>query len=360
MNLTTISIAHVKEAEKNFDVFPATDLPSWERAAKDELQGLDPWKKLTQEVQGIEIKPFYATGPASIVPTPLLAAENTFLGPRTWYNSPRVIVRDPIQANAVALEHLKQGANGIYFELEDAVDFSVLLKSIEWPYCSLNFLAKENTSAITKELERVLSHLAGQSHGALFGTHQILPLKNHSFRFIGTEIFTGIHPIEALAEGIVSMDRLLGDSLQARSTEVAFSVEVGTDFFFEISKLRALRIVWQKLLAYRSTGQKSPLFIHTWSRPWINETYSPHGNMLKATTASMASILGGCDVLTVDAEDSENTTMRRAARNVSNVLREESHFSKVADPLAGSYFLDDLTRQLSEQIWQLVQPRIKP
>ena len=82
--------------------------------------------------------------------------------------------------------------------------------------------------------------------------------------------------------------------------------------------------------------------------------------MLKATTASMAAILGGCDVLTVDAEDPDNATMSRAARNVSNVLREESHFSKVADPLAGSYFIDDLTRQLSENVWQLVQTKMRP
>ena len=156
------------------------------------------------------------------------------------------------------------------------------------------------------------------------------------------------------------MDQLLGNYFKARSTEVAFSVEVGTDFFFETSKLRALRAVWQKLLVKRGTDPKSPLLIHAWSRPWINEAYAPHGNMLKATTASMAAIFGGCDVLTVDAEDSDNTTMRRAARNVSNVLREESHFSKVADPLAGSYFVDDLTRRLSEQVWQLVQTKMRP
>lgn len=349
----------MKEAENNFYAFPATGLPEWERAAKDELQGADPWKKLTQEVQGVEIKPIYSPNPSIKESAQLLASEGTFLGPRTWYNCPRVIVQDPIQANAIALEHLKQGANGIYFELEGVVDFSALLKSIEWPFCSLNFLAKSNTIAIATELQRFLAGTHGPTHGALFGTHQSVPRANHSFRFVGIEISSG-QPVEALAEGIVAMDQLLGNYFKARSTEVAFSVEVGTDFFFETSKLRALRAVWQKLLVKRGTDPKSPLLIHAWSRPWINEAYAPHGNMLKATTASIAAILGGCDVLTVDAEDSENTTMRRAARNVSNVLREESHFSKVADPLAGSYFIDDLTRDLSEKVWQLAQLKMRP
>ncbi len=360
MNLTTISIAPVKEAENNFKAFPATGLPEWERAAKEELQGAEPWKKLTREVQGVEINPFCAPGLSTSPPFHLPPSQGTFLGPRTWYNCPLVIVRDPKQANAIALEHLEQGANGIYFELAQAVDFSALLRSITWSYCSLNFLATQDTLAIATGLERYLATTSGLTHGALFGPLQNLPPINASFRFIGIRISSALPPIEALADGIIAMDKVLAHSFKDRCAEAAFSVEIGTDFFLETSKLRALRAVWQILLTKRGATSTSPLFIHAWSRPWTNEAYAPHGNMIKATTAAMASILGGCDVLTIDEEDPNNATMNRAARNVSNVLREESHFSRVADPLAGSYFIDDLTKQLTEKIWSLVETKIRP
>ena len=350
----------MKEHELDFDAFPPTGLPAWERASKEELQGADPWKKLTKQVHGIEIKPFYSEGPSVTESFHLQPSKGTFLGPRTWYNCPLVVVSDPARANALALEHLKQGADGIFFELEEGMDFSILLKSIEWSSCSLNFLAKKNTASFAKGLERFLSTTKGPTHGALFGIPQVLPSANkRSFRFIGLEIPTDQPPIEALANGIASMNHVLGDAFRERFTEAAFSVEIGADFFFEAAKLRALRDAWQNLLAKRGADAESPLFIHAWSRAWTNETYSPHGNMLKATTAAMSAILGGCDALTVDAEDPGNATMSRAARNVSNVLREESHFSKVSDPLAGSYFVDDLTKDLSEQVWRMAQLKMK-
>ena len=359
MNLTSISIARVKEAEKKFDMFPATGLAAWERAAKEELQGLDPWGKLAQTVDGIEIKPYYTATTSSAKTLRLPVSKDPYLGPRAWYNCPLVSVQDPIQANTIALEHLQQGANGVLFELHDVVNFSQLLQAIEWPYCSLNFLAKENADAIAIDLDRFLDGRQGPTHGALFGNHQSLPPSNHSFCFVGLEISAQGAAIDALAEGIIAMDQLLGDAFGSRSTQTAFSVEIGTDFFMEICKLRALRGVWQYLAAKRGIQAASALFIHARSRAWTAEPFAPHGNMLKATTAAMSAILGGCDVLTIEPEYSNDATMNSAARNISNVLREESHFSKVADPLAGSYFVDELTAHLTEGVWKLVQTSMK-
>ena len=76
--------------------------------------------------------------------------------------------------------------------------------------------------------------------------------------------------------------------------------------------------------------------------------------MLKSTSAALAAILGGCDALTVQPEN-ENPMMARIARNVSSILREESHLSKVADPTAGSYYLESLTNQLAINAWKKFQ-----
>ena len=80
--------------------------------------------------------------------------------------------------------------------------------------------------------------------------------------------------------------------------------------------------------------------------------------MLKSTTAAMAGILGGCDALTIEPEDRNHAMMSRIARNVSNVLREESFFSKVADPFAGSYFIEDLSKQLTEAAWTSINSQL--
>jgi methylmalonyl-CoA mutase len=81
--------------------------------------------------------------------------------------------------------------------------------------------------------------------------------------------------------------------------------------------------------------------------------------MIKSTTASMAAIIGGCDSLSVLPEDETVPLMSRIASNVSNILREESHFDKVADPLAGSYVIADLTDKLAQQAWLHFQNQMK-
>jgi methylmalonyl-CoA mutase len=115
-----------------------------------------------------------------------------------------------------------------------------------------------------------------------------------------------------------------------------------------------LRAAWEKL-----TGNKNPLHLHACSSPWTPEAYSPHANMLKATTAAMAAILGGADSVTVDPETHDHPMQRRIARNVGILLREESRFAKVADPLAGAYFIDHLTNDLASKIGSAVASRLR-
>ena len=353
-NLTIdIVCAPVKKQENKFDAFSATSIADWERAAKEELQGADPWKKLNREQNGVSIKPFYVQGSADTA-VQLSPSRNEFIGPRAWYNCPRIVVTNANEANILALNHLKHGADGIFFEMDEAVDFTMLLKSIEWEFCSLNFLAKNDSKEIASSLTQFLGKTKGPTHGALFANHTAIPPIHGSFRFIGYNISSGETVAGELAQGIISVEKLLGKKFAEFAPHVAFSTTIGNDFFLETAKLRALRGVWLKLLKKKG-ADPTTLFIHAWSPSWLNESYAPHGNMLKSTSASMAAILGGCDALTIEPEDSSSAMMARAARNVSNVLREESRFSKVADPLAGSYFIEDLTLQLINQAWNMIE-----
>jgi methylmalonyl-CoA mutase len=101
------------------------------------------------------------------------------------------------------------------------------------------------------------------------------------------------------------------------------------------------------------------LHLHVRSASWIDEKFQPHGNLLKATTAAMAAVMGGCNALTIDADDANNITMTRMARNVSSILREESHLDKVADPLAGAYAVQEMTHALAHAAWPLLQQNLQ-
>lgn len=337
-------------AENLFDAFEAATPRSWEQAAKEELQGANPWTKLGRNHEGLAIRPIYFPGNHSSESFQLSAATGSVRGPRTWYNCPRVTVNDPIKANAVALDHLQQGADGIFFALYDAVDFRLLLRDIEWPFCALSFEAHANREAHEAGLISILKEQKEPVFGVWYGGSGAPAIDHSSFRLAGCSLPPATKPPET-AEAIVQAIRTSGIK---QAGAIALKIEIGTDFFVETARLRAIRSAWNTAIDHLNGGT-IPLVLHAVVNVWNPEGYQPHGNMLKATTAAMASILGGCDLLTVEPEDSSNAMMTRVARNVGNILREESHFNKVADPLAGAYFVDDLALEIREELWKHIK-----
>ena len=344
------------EKKNIFNVFKPASLEDWEAAASRELSGGKPMEELAHQAKDWSILPF-SDRKTGLLSLPLLkVSENESLGPRAWYNCPRLIVDEAKEANQNALEYLREGADGIFFELNDEPNFEILLSGIEWQYCSLNFLVKKNPDAIASALldfitANKISH--NRIHGAFFGNiAPSRPVLSH-FHFVGYQINLSASPVDEIVNGFNPMLASTKENFHNKAAQVAFSVAVGTDFFLEIAKLRAIRLLWNRFLAAK-LKVNAPLFIHAYSKPWTDKNYQPHGNMLKGTNAAMAAILGGCDALTMDPEEHDQAMMIRVARNISNILREESHFSKVADPLAGSYFIEDLTEQLTSAAWKSI------
>lgn len=141
------------------------------------------------------------------------------------------------------------------------------------------------------------------------------------------------------------------DSLQ-------LSLATGSNYFMEIAKLRAARILWSKISeAYGVETSKNIIHIHSTSSQWNMTLYDPYVNMLRGTTEAMSSIIGGADMLSVlpfDYPYGESTPFSdRIARNVQIILREEAYFDRVADPAAGSYYIESLTDSMAEKAWEL-------
>lgn len=140
-------------------------------------------------------------------------------------------------------------------------------------------------------------------------------------------------------------------------------VPSSTSYLVELAKLRALRLLVPQVVdAFADEGDTeesfapSDLFVHAKTSQRTETIYDPHLNMLRAATEAMTAVLGGCDALTVRPYDASvrppDAFGQRLARNTQLVLRHEAHLNEVADPAAGSYYIETLTDKLARQAWE--------
>lgn len=166
---------------------------------------------------------------------------------------------------------------------------------------------------------------------------------------------------EAGADGADELAIVLASAValfkQTPPAAVTVEISVGRDTFVELSKLRALRVVWGKLTT--ALGATCPLTVHAvCSRRTLTQR-DPWVNLLRTTTQVFAAMLGGADEITPTTFDQEfgeaSELGKRVAQNTLLVLEHESHLNRVADPAAGSYYLDTITDQLAREAWRRFQ-----
>jgi methylmalonyl-CoA mutase len=177
----------------------------------------------------------------------------------------------------------------------------------------------------------------------------------------------------SLAIGAEYMTRLtdLGVDSALVAKKIRFNFGVGGNYFMELAKLRAARMLWANIVkAYNpvctceeSTGKgdfctcAAKMYAHCETSTWNKTIYDPYVNLLRTQTEAMSAVLGGTDSLTVlpfDAIYEQPTAFaERIARNQQALLKEEVHLDKIADPAAGSYYIETLTASIAEQAWKL-------
>lgn len=157
-----------------------------------------------------------------------------------------------------------------------------------------------------------------------------------------------------------------GVSLPTALQGLQFVVPVATSYFLEIAKLRALRLLVPPVVEAFCQTQDidlsfTPEHVHiqTVTSQRTQTTYGPYVNLLRGTTEAMAAVQGGCDVLSVAPFDasfrSADDFSQRLARNTQLILRHEAHMDHVADPGAGSYYIEAATDQLAREAWSAFQ-----
>lgn len=361
--------------------FPSANKENWQAAATLEIDGKNPNDALAWSENELAFLAYYdkLDIPAHSKQNDFQLSPSTdqYSGARAWINMPCVTVTNEKDANTNALSQLAAGADGILFNIRDNSNpnLDLLLNKIDWPYCSISFRANSNNSISENFLKYIQEKKYDPSvlAGTIFWDDDV-EINNLSglnlsqlkkFQSCGLIInpSTSVKEIsEALIKGVHLLDRLIKNGINASIAiqQIAFSLPNSTNFFIEIAKLKALRMLWFQIArAYgQESYQPSHLHIHIRSEAWTNTAYQPNANMLKSTTASLAAALGGCNSLTVYAED-ESSTMNRIARNISNILREESYIDKVADATSGAYAIEKMIDEIAHASWLDFQQQVK-
>ncbi|MFO1420293.1 MAG: methylmalonyl-CoA mutase family protein [Candidatus Competibacteraceae bacterium] len=141
---------------------------------------------------------------------------------------------------------------------------------------------------------------------------------------------------------------------------IRFSLSIGSNFFMEIARLRAARLLWAKIVqAFGGSEASQRMSLHARTSAWNQTVYDPHVNLLRATTEAFSSAVGGCDSLHISPFDEllrvPDEFSRRVARNTHTVLREESHITKTIDPAGGSWYVENLTDSVARKTWAIFQ-----
>ncbi|MGF1583790.1 MAG: methylmalonyl-CoA mutase family protein [Bacteroidales bacterium] len=395
--------------KKLFTEFPPVSTSEWEDLIKLDLKGADYEKKLVwQTPEGIPVRPYYREEDIKDIDyLDSLPGEFPFVRGKKrtsndWLVRQDIVVDDIGEANAKALDALMKGAGSIGFIMKNkkeitAGEISRLLKDICMSSAEVNFCCGKFSVQVLQATDTennvrggALSGLRGSVEfdpfGELVTTGNFAEGEQESFKMasemlgygkklpnftvinVNAAIFhnsggSAVHELAfALSSAAEYLERLtgMGHTAEEVAEKIRITFATGSNYFMEIAKFRAARYLWSKLLEAWEVNQQTAgkLVIHAVTSRWNKTIYDPYVNMLRSTTESMAAILGGADSLTVEPFDKHfrkqtGVFSERIARNTQLVLKEEAYFDKVADPAAGSYYIESLTSSLIDESWKL-------
>ena len=396
-------------AEKKLNLladFPAITTEEWMAKINADLKGADFEKKLVWKTnEGFNVMPFYRLEDVAELKTTTSApGEFPYVrGTKTdndWYVRQDIDATCAKTANAKALDVLNKGINSLGFILnkqELSAEYIATLLNGICPECvELNFrvcircaaqlatiladyfkaqgadLAKVEGSINCDPINRMM--LKGKElNQAEVAEIAVATVKAAAalpkFRVIGVNSLSlnnaGAYCSQelgyALAWGAEYMTMLTEGGLTADEAgkAIKFNMGVGGNYFMEIAKFRAARMLWAMIVkAYAPACDcAAKMRVHAETSTFNKTIYDAHVNLLRTQTEAMSATIAGVDSLTVNGFDvtykESDDFSERIARNQQLLLKEESHFDKVTDPSAGSYYIENLTNSIAEQAWKL-------
>jgi len=394
--------------EKLFSEFPPVTTQQWMDRITADLKGADFEKKLVWKTnEGFQVKPFYrAEDLEGMKITDSLPGEFPYVrGTKTdnnWLVSQNIEVSNPKKANEKAIEILNKGINSLCFilhgELITAENMDLLLKGIQIDCIELNFRSCSTEAAKIAGLladyvktnnldasnivgsvnydpfKRMLNKgfdvdaaKIGEDLKEAFEAASTLP----KFRVFGANPYlfnnAGAYCAQELGFGLAYGNEYLtlasqaGLSVKDVAKKVKFNFGIGPNYFMEIAKFRAARLLWAQIVnAYLVEGDcknAAKMRIHASTSEFNQSVYDAYVNLLRSQTEAMSASIAGVDSLTVVPFDAafqkSDDFSERIARNQQLLLKEESHLDQIVDASAGSYYIENLTTALAEEAWKI-------
>jgi methylmalonyl-CoA mutase len=358
-----------------FDEFEGQTLKKWKEKIISDLKGKDfndlKWKSL----DGIEVSPIYNKESNS---------KNS--GETTHHHSDWQIEQSlDTPENKDVLNCLNNGATALLIKdcepskIETILE-EVLIQYIETSFTSVNI---ESTLEAFIQLVEKRNLLGNIIRGSLQYDPLMEGLKNGKFDskiwlkfkkiqeksailigFQGLSIQAheyhnfGANLCQEIAFSLAQLSEYLSQHETISSKNIQISLGVSSNYFFEIAKFRAIRLLARQVFkAYNR--EDNPLQIRAETGLRFSTIYDAHVNILRSTSQGMSASLGGANILNVNnfnqAIKIKDIHAERLGRNISLILKEESYFNKVSDPAAGSYYIEYITDELCKKSWKLFQ-----
>ena len=152
-----------------------------------------------------------------------------------------------------------------------------------------------------------------------------------------------------------------GLDIDAFAGRLSFFWAIGMNFYLEVAKLRAARLLWWRIM--KKLGARNPkslmLRTHSQTSGWSLTEQDPYNNVVRTTIEAMAAVFGGTQSLHTNALDEAialpTEFSARIARNTQLIIQEETHITSVVDPWAGSYMMEKLTHDMADAAWKIIE-----
>ena len=395
----------MENKEKLFTEFTAPTTQEWLDKIEVDLKGADFQKRLVWRTnEGFNVQPFYRREDLANLKTPnALPGEFPFVrgnkkDSNVWYVRQNIVVDDVKTANAKALDILNKGIDSLGFRLSGKMvskeNVAALLEGILCDIVEVNFATCLRHSLELAEI--LVSYFAekGYDKEKVVGSIEWDPmakmvmkgkdvtpvlevapklveaLKEYpNFRCVAVNSDSlnnaGAYIVQelgyALAWGNEYLQQMVDAGVDADTAakSIKFNMGVSENYFMEIAKFRAARLLWAQIVKqYEPKCDCACKMIINATTSTYNQTlFDSYVNLLRSQTEAMSAALGSVHSMVVtpfDAPYEEATDFsERIARNQQLLIKEESHFDRIVDPSAGSYYIEHLTDALAQEAWKI-------
>ena len=368
-----------------FSEFGPTTNEAWIDKVNIDLKGADFNKKLVwKNLSKLDFQPFYNAEYA------LDYLTNTGENSQALINYRELSVASAEDGNKAALKAVKEGVTGVLFRLKDAVSVTVLLNEVDLDKIAVSFVLENEVVSFAKDffafaeqnldnsknlrghfdLKIISDYLTkGNIDASKFETIETLLKLGESypeFKTITvsgtTYLDVGSNQVQEVAYTLNAIVYLIeqcidrGIDVKPIFNDLHIQLAIGSEYFIEIAKFRAFNSLLHTIASQYGVSEFNHVLTAKTSI-WSKSVTDAHTNLLRATTEAMSAILGNVDGVFIDAYDKEFNSASdfssRIAGNISTILKEESYFGKVANPVDGSYYIEEASTKIAKKSLEL-------